>query len=47
MRITVMANMAKSLPPSSPGPEFPDELPADLANEIGTGVEEQIRPIRR
>ncbi len=39
MRITVMANMAKSLPPSSPGPEFPDELPADLANEIGAQLQ--------
>ncbi len=39
MRITVMANMAKSLPPSPPGPEFPDEPPADLANEIGTQLQ--------
>jgi len=35
MRITVMAGMAKGLPPPPPGPESPDESPADLANEIG------------
>jgi len=35
MRITVMANMAKSLRPP-PDPEPPDEPPGDLANEIGT-----------
>ena len=34
MRITVMAGMAKSLPPPPPDPEFPDEPPADLAGEI-------------
>ena len=34
-----MANMAKSLPPPPPGPEFPDEPPADLANEIGTQLQ--------
>ena len=39
MRITVMANMAKSLPPSLPGPEPPDEPPADLAGEIGTQLQ--------
>jgi hypothetical protein len=35
MRITVMANIAKSLRPP-PDPEPPDEPPGDLANEIGT-----------
>ena len=39
MRITVMANMAKSLPPPSPGPEFPDTPPTDLANEIAAQLE--------
>jgi hypothetical protein len=39
MRITVVVNMAKSLPPSPPGPEFPDEPPASLANEIGTQLQ--------
>jgi hypothetical protein len=39
MRITVMANMAKSLPPPLPGPEPPDEPPADLAGEIGTHLQ--------
>jgi len=39
MRITVMANMAKSLPPPLPGPEPPDEPPADLAGEIGTQLQ--------
>jgi len=39
MRITVMANTAKSLSPSPPGPEFPDEPPADLAGEIGTQLQ--------
>ena len=35
MRITVMANIAKS-PRPPPDPESPDEPPGDLANEIGT-----------
>ena len=39
MRITVMANMAKSLPPPPPSPESPDEPPTDLANEIGTQLQ--------
>ena len=39
MRITVMANMAKSLRPPQPDPEIPDEPPADLANEIGTQLQ--------
>ena len=39
MRITVMANMAKSLPPPLPGPEPPDEPPADLAGEISTQLQ--------
>ena len=39
MRITVMTNMAKSLPPPPPSPETPDEPPADLANEIGTQLQ--------
>ena len=34
-----MANTAKSLSPSPPGPEFPDEPPADLAGEIGTQLQ--------
>ena len=39
MRITVMASMAKSLPPPLTGPEPPDEPPADLAGEIGTQLQ--------
>ena len=39
MRITVMANMAKSLRPPPPDRESPDEPPADLANEIGTQLQ--------
>jgi len=39
MRITVMANMAKSLSPFPPGLEFPDEPPTDLANETGTQLQ--------
>ena len=39
MRITVMTNMAKSLPPPRPGPEPPDEPPADLAGEISTQLQ--------
>jgi hypothetical protein len=39
MRITVMANMAKSLPSSPPSPESPDEPSASLANEIGTQLQ--------
>ena len=39
IRITVMANMAKSLRPPPPDPEIPDEPPADLANEIGTQLQ--------
>ena len=39
MRITVMANMAKSLRRPPPDPEFPDEPPAGLANEIGTQLQ--------
>ncbi len=39
MRITVMANMAKSLRPPPPDPVIPDEPPADLANEIGTQLQ--------
>ena len=34
MRITVMTNMAKSLPPPAPDPEYPDRPPADLAGEV-------------
>ena len=39
MRITVMANMAKSLPPPPPDPEIPDEPPVNLADEIGTQLQ--------
>jgi hypothetical protein len=39
MRITVMANMAKSLRPPPPDPGIPDETPADLASEIGTQLQ--------
>ena len=39
MRITVMANMAKSLRSPPPDPVIPDEPPADLANEIGTQLQ--------
>ena len=39
MRITVMANMAKSLPLPPPSLEPPDEPPTDLANEIGTQLQ--------
>jgi hypothetical protein len=39
MRITVMANMAKSLPSPPPSSESPDAPQADLANELGTQLE--------
>ncbi len=39
MRITVMANMAKSLPPPPSSPESPDEPPVNLADEIGTQLQ--------
>jgi hypothetical protein len=39
MRITVMANMAKSLRPPPPDPEIRDARPAGLANEIGTQLQ--------
>ena len=39
MRITVMANMAKSLRPPPPDPEFPDIPPADLAGEVAAQLE--------
>ena len=39
MRITVMANMAKSLRPPPPDLESPDEPPTDLASEIGTQLQ--------
>jgi len=38
MRITVMANMAKSLRPP-PAEETPDEPPTDLASDIGTQLQ--------
>ena len=34
MRITVMTNMAKSLPLPAPDPEYPDRPPAGLAGEV-------------
>ena len=34
MRIAVMTNMAKSLPPPAPDPEYPDRPSADLAGEV-------------
>jgi hypothetical protein len=39
MRITVMANMAKSLHPLPPDPEFPDTPPTDLACEVAAQLE--------
>jgi hypothetical protein len=39
MRITVMANMAKSLHPPPPDPEFPDEPPTDLAGKVAAQLE--------
>ena len=39
MRITVMANMAKSLRPPRQAQSSPDEPPAGLANEIGTQLQ--------
>jgi len=39
MRITVMANMAKSLQPPPPEPEFPDQPPADPAGEAAAQLE--------
>jgi hypothetical protein len=39
MRITVMANMAKSLRPPPPDPESPGGPTADLANKIGTQLQ--------
>lgn len=39
MRITVMANMAKSLRPPPTVLESPDEPPADLADKIGTRLQ--------
>ncbi|MGH3194002.1 MAG: ISKra4 family transposase, partial [Streptosporangiaceae bacterium] len=39
MRITVMTNMAKGLPPPLPDPEFPDAPPADLAGEAGSQLQ--------
>ncbi|MGH3500633.1 MAG: ISKra4 family transposase [Nocardioidaceae bacterium] len=39
MRITVMANMAKALPPPAPDPEVPDAPPVDLADEVGAGLQ--------
>ena len=39
MRITVMANMAKSLRPSPPDPESPAAPPANLAGEIAAQLE--------
>ena len=35
MRITVMANMAKSLRPPPPDPELPHAVPVDLAAQVG------------
>jgi hypothetical protein len=39
MRITVMANMAKSFQPLLPDPASPNEPPAGLANEIGAQLQ--------
>ena len=39
MRITVMANMAKSLQPPPPDPASPNEPPAGPANEIGAQLQ--------
>jgi len=39
MRITVMANMAKSLRPPPPDPEFPDTPPADLTGEVAAQLD--------
>ena len=39
MRITVMANMAKSLRPPPPDPEFPGTPPAGLAGEVAAQLE--------
>jgi len=39
MRITVMANMAKSMHPPPPDPEFPDTPPTDLASEVAAQLE--------
>ena len=39
MRITVMTNMARSLRPPPPDPEFPDTPPADLAAEVAAQLE--------
>jgi hypothetical protein len=39
MRITVMANMAKSLPPSPPDPGFPDAPPTDPAGGAAAQLE--------
>ena len=39
MRITVMANMAKSLPPPPPDPDFTDTSPAGLASEVAAQLE--------
>ena len=39
MRITVMANMARSLRPPPPDPEFPDTPPADLTGEVAAQLD--------
>jgi len=39
MRITVMANMAKSLRPLPPDPDLPPSPPVDLAAEVGKQLE--------
>jgi hypothetical protein len=39
MRITVMANMTKSLRPPPPDPEFPDTPPTDLAVDVAGQLE--------
>ncbi len=39
MRVTVMANMAKSLRPLPPDPDLPSSPPVDLAGEVGKQLE--------